>query len=207
MAAGRPRTALMAELLVTGAPGWLGDRLVRELLSQGHSLRCLVHPSMDPSALPEDVEVVRGDVRDPLSVAPAARGVEAVVHCVGIIHPKRARDFYEINARGTRNVVAAAVAAGASRFVHVSSNAANGFQRDRSVLMTEDDVPNAESDYGRSKLQAEQTVTEARDSGRLETVIMRPCLYYGPGQPARMDRVFGMIRKGKLPVFGDGQAL
>jgi nucleoside-diphosphate-sugar epimerase len=73
--------------------------------------------------------------------------------------------------------------------------------------MTEDDVPQPVSDYGKSKLQAEQAVLQARDAGQLETAILRPCLYYGPGQPDRMYRVFDMIKKGKLPVFGDGQAL
>jgi nucleoside-diphosphate-sugar epimerase len=197
----------MTRVLVTGAPGWLGDRLVPNLRDAGHDVRCLVLPDVDATGLGADVEIVRGDVRDAGATRAAAEGVEAVVHAVGVIHPKRARDFYAINAGGTRNVVDAAAGAGVRRFLHVSSNAAAGFQASRDVLMTEDQLPLPESDYGKSKLQAERHVLAARDAGRLETVILRPCLYYGPGQPARMDRVFGMIRKGKVPVFGDGTAL
>jgi nucleoside-diphosphate-sugar epimerase len=197
----------VARLLVTGAPGWLGNRLVPRLVAAGHDVRCLVLPDVDPSVLGGEVEVVRGDVRDAGAVARAAQGVETVVHAVGVIHTKLARDFYAINAHGTANVVAGATQAGVRRFLHVSSNAAGGFQPSRDVLMTEDQLPLPESDYGKSKLQAERHVLAARDAGRLETVILRPCLYYGPGQPARMDRVFGMIQKGKVPVFGDGLAL
>jgi nucleoside-diphosphate-sugar epimerase len=180
---------------------------VPQLVTAGHDVRCLVLPDVDPSVLGGGVEVARGDVRDAASVAAAAQGVEAVVHAVGVIHPKRARDFYAINGQGTANVVAGATRAGARRFLHVSSNAAAGFQPSRDVLMTEDQLPLPESDYGKSKLQAERHVLAARDAGRLETVILRPCLYYGPGQPGRMDRVFGMIKKGKMPMFGDGLAL
>jgi nucleoside-diphosphate-sugar epimerase len=197
----------MARVLVTGAPGWLGDRLVPALLQAGHDLRCFVHPDMDAARLAPDVEVVEGDIRDAAALRSAVAGVEAVVHCVGVIHAKRARDFYTINAEGTKHVVEAAADADVRRFLHVSSNAAAGFQRERDVLMTEHQLPLPESDYGKSKLQAERHVLAARDAERLETVILRPCLYYGPGQPARMDRVFRMIAKGKVPVFGDGLAL
>lgn len=176
------------------------------LAGSGRSVRCLVAPGVDPSPLPSEVEVVRGDIRDRAALEPAARGVETVIHCVGVIHPKRARDFYAVNAQGTRNMLDAAIAGGARRFLHVSSNAAAGFQRDRSVLMTEADA-SPESDYGKSKLEAERAVEATRDGGRLETVIVRPCLYYGPGLPDRMGRVFSLIEKGKMPVFGDGRAL
>jgi nucleoside-diphosphate-sugar epimerase len=193
-------------VLVTGAPGWLGDRLVPQLVRAGHDLRCLVHPDVYPARL-GDVESVKGDVRDEAAVRSAVAGIECVVHCVGVIHARRARDFYTVNALGTRNVVEAAADAGVRRFLHVSSNAAAGFQRRRDELMTEDQLPLPEGDYGKSKLQAERHVLAARDAGRLETVILRPCLYYGPGQPARMDRVFRMIERGKVPVFGDGLSL
>jgi nucleoside-diphosphate-sugar epimerase len=195
-------------VLVTGAPGWLGNRLVPELLRAGQEVRCLVLPGIDPAPLGPEVEVVRGDVRDPAAVRAAAEGVEVVIHGVGVVHAKRrARGFYAINSEGTRRALEGAVSAGVRRFLHVSSNSASGFQSERDVLMTEDQLPLPESDYGKSKLQAERHVLAARDAGRLETVILRPCLYYGPGQPARMDRLFGMIEKGTVPVFGDGLAL
>jgi nucleoside-diphosphate-sugar epimerase len=194
-------------VLVTGAPGWLGNRLVPELLRTGREVRCLVLPGIDPAPLSRDVEIVRGDVRDRAAVEAAAEGLEVMIHGVGVVHANRARDFYAINSVGTRQAVEGAVRAGVRRFLHVSSNSAAGFQPERDVLMTEDQLPLPESDYGKSKLQAERHVLAARDAGRLETVILRPCLYYGPGQPARMNRLFGMIEKGRVPIFGDGLAL
>jgi nucleoside-diphosphate-sugar epimerase len=61
--------------------------------------------------------------------------------------------------------------------------------------------------YGRSKLLAEQAVQQAHSSGAIETVIIRPCWFYGPGQPARQTRLFRMIRGGRPVIFGTGENL
>jgi nucleoside-diphosphate-sugar epimerase len=197
----------MAQVLVTGATGWIGGRLVPELLRAGHDVRSLVEPGVEPGPIVPDVEVVRGDVRDPTAVAAAVEAVETVVHCAAVIHPARARDFYAINVAGTQRVVEAAARAGVRRLVHVSSNAAAGFQRERRALLAEDDLPVPKGGYGKSKLEAELAVLAAHDDGRFETVVIRPCRCYGPGQPARVQRVFEMIARGRVPVFGDGRAL
>ena len=193
--------------LVTGASGWIGGRVVPELLQGGHRVRCLVEPDVDPGALAADAEIVRGDLRDGRAVAAAVSGVDAVVHCAAVIHPRRAREFREVNAEGTRRLVEAAASAGVRRLVHVSSNAAAGFQRERAVLLTEGHAPVPKGGYGQSKLEAERLVSAAWGATNLETVIVRPCRCYGAGQPARVERVFSMIRMGRVPIFGDGGAL
>ena len=193
-------------VLVTGGTGWIGRRLVDELLCAGHEVRCLVEPRAhrDPS---DEVEVVRGDIRDPSALACAVEDAEAVVHCAAVIHPRRSRDFREVNAVGTKRLLEAAGGAGVRRLVHVSSNAAAGFQRRREVLLTEDDTPRPRGGYGKSKLEAENAAQNASADGPLETVVVRPCRCYGRGQPPRVERVFEMVRTGKVPVLGDGRAL
>ncbi len=201
--------------LVTGAPGWLGDTLVQALVNgaEGYEVpkrdvRCLVIPGVDASGLRElGVETVEGDIREPGSLEKALDGVETVFHCAGLIHPKRIKELFEINTEGTRNLLDVAVRKGVRRFVYVSSNSPAGTNKRRDVLMREDDPPRPYKAYGRSKYLAERAVNEYQQGGKLETVIVRPCWFYGPNQPARQSRFFNMIKAGDPLVFGDGNNL
>jgi nucleoside-diphosphate-sugar epimerase len=120
----------------------------------------------------------------------------------GIIHPKKIPELYAINARGTQNMLAAAAEAGVRRFVFISSNSVGGVRRNGG-LMTEQDPPSPYFHYGKSKHLAEKAVERYRD--RMETVILRPCWYYGPNQPDRQTTFFRMIKKGRPIVFGSGK--
>lgn len=206
-------------ILVTGVPGWLGTRFVELLargeapglpLSQGRTVRCLVLPEADASdlsSLGSAVEIVRGDLRRPETLAPAVRGVGTVFHLAGIIHPRRIADLYALNTEGTRHLLAAAAGAGVRRLVHISSNSAGGVNERRDRLMREEDPPRPYLHYGRSKRLAEIAVEAFHREGRLETVILRPCWFYGVRQPARQTRFFRMIRGGRPIIFGSGENL
>jgi nucleoside-diphosphate-sugar epimerase len=197
---------------VTGAPGWLGSRLV-ECLSEGlpgiepggRPVRCLVLPGQEA---PSTAQAVRGDLRSPQDLQRFLEGAAGgtVFHCAGIIHPTRGvKEFYQVNVEGTRNLLAAAEAAGVRRFVHMSSNSPLGFNPRRDHLFDESAPYHPYRHYGRSKMQAEQAVGEAGSRGRLETVIVRSPWFYGPNQPPRQSLFFSMIRRGKFPVVGDGE--
>jgi nucleoside-diphosphate-sugar epimerase len=113
--------------LVTGAPGWLGTRLV-EVLARGlpdvpalatpdpeRRIRCLVLRGVSPralTALSPRVEAVEGDIGDPASLAPFFRGAEGatLLHLCGLIHPRRIRELYAVNVEGGRDVLEAAAA-------------------------------------------------------------------------------------------------
>jgi nucleoside-diphosphate-sugar epimerase len=201
--------------LVTGAPGWLGDTLVETLLKgssefdvEKREVRCLVLPGQDASHLEAmGAEIVRGDITDPTTLMEVAKGIDTVMHCAGIIHPKRVSQLFDINARGVENMLTAATYAGVKRFIMVSSNSPAGTNRSRDVLMKESDVPHPYKGYGRSKLQAETIVKRFQEQGKIETVIIRPCWFYGPNQPARQSTFFNMIKKGNPIIFGDGENL
>lgn len=204
--------------LVTGAPGWLGTRLVEALTGSAPELarfglgsrevRALVQPGIPADELHKmGVDVVRGDIRDATACARAVKGVDTVFHCVGIIHPKRIRDLYDINTEGTKKLLACAIAAGAKRFVFISSNSPAGCNISPERLLLESDAPNPYKNYGKSKLYAELAVRSANASGAIETVILRPCWFYGPNQPPRQSRFFNMIKSGHPIIFGDGHNL
>ena len=199
-------------VLVTGAPGWLGTELVRKLNATEHRIRCLTLRGEDTTELdPFDVETVPGDIRDPSTLDTAFDDdLDAVFHCAGLIHPPNlsgADLFYEINSRGTRNVLDAARDHDVDHFVYVSSNAAQGFNDSPTRLMTEDMPCRPESNYGESKFIAEQHVRRYNEEYGLDFTIVRPCWYYGPRQPERMNRLMRMIRGGNPIVFGDGMNL
>ena len=190
--------------LITGAPGWLGTRLVQRLA--GREIRCLVHPQADPRDLDglPGVTCVRGDVTQPQTLAAfvdRSRGA-TLFHCAGLIHPRRVSSFARVNAAGTRHMLDAAVRAGVGRFVHLSSNSPFGANRDRDQVFTEDAPFHPYMGYGRSKMAAEQFVAAA--GAALDTVTVRAPWFYGPGQPARQTQFFTMIKRGTFPILGDG---
>lgn len=198
-------------VVVTGASGWFGQNLVRELVNEGRELiRCLVPEDSQGTlleVLSPTVRPVVGDVRDSAAVGRLFEGVgpATVVHAAGVIHPPGAtRPFFDVNVGGTEAVLDAARRAGAGRFVHISSNSpfgANEGPRDR---FTEDSPFNPYLSYGRSKQEGEELVRRAQDRGDLETVVLRPPWFYGPRQPDRQDQFFSAIRRGRFPLVGDG---
>jgi nucleoside-diphosphate-sugar epimerase len=212
------------QVLVTGAAGWLGSRLVRALAkglpdypqpgipSPGLRIRCLVLPGQDTSALHglgAQVEILKGDIRNPADCAHFCSGAKDSIlfHTAGIIHPHRVAEFRSINVLGCRNVLHAASAAGVARAVVVSSNSPCGCNPHPDHLFDELAPYRPYMHYGRSKMQMEGVVREFQARGIIETVIIRPPWFYGPHQPARQTLFFSMIRDGKAPIVGSGENL
>ncbi len=201
--------------LVTGAPGWLGSRLVEALAGGFRSgavdlppegARILSMPGSDSRSLVElgNVEVAHADLRDDLLPDGLCEGVDTVFHCAGTNHTSRIRDLYRVNVQGTHRVLDAAIRAGVRRFVLVSSHSPAGVSADPAHRFTEDSPPRPYLHYGLSKLQAEGIVREAHEAGNIEAVIVRPCLYYGPHQPHRQTRFFRRVGRRRPVVFGVG---
>lgn len=207
------------KVLLAGVPGWLGSRFL-EILRKGYNdegpsnnwaVRCLVHDAISTSSvnqLPDvqRIEIVRGDVAKTETLENAMQGVDIVFHMIGIIHPRRTRELYQINTLGTENLLTASLAAGVKRFIYVSSNSAAGVNKS-SRLMAEGDKLHPCLNYGWSKYQAERKVQDFQETGKIETVILRPCWYYGPYQPPRQTKFFKMIKEGNPVIFGNGHNL
>jgi nucleoside-diphosphate-sugar epimerase len=209
--------------LVTGYPGWLGNRLLH-FLHEPHPdypaqaqqprferVRCLILPGTDTQAIlarHPNLELVEGDIRDPAAVGRLCAGAEGatVFHLAGIIHPKRIQDLFDINTGGTRNLLAAGAAAGVRRIVATSSNSPAGASRNPATRFDEATPYKPYMAYGRSKKLMEDELNAAHASGAVETTILRPCWFYGPEQPPRQSQFFQMIREGKAPIVGDGES-
>jgi nucleoside-diphosphate-sugar epimerase len=214
----------MPKTLVTGAPGWLGTRLVRNLIGglsdvpglekadRELPIRCLVRTGIDASplrAMGESIQVVEGDLRDPVSLKTFCRDAEGgtLFHCAGLIHPaRRVKELYEVNVDGTRALLQTAEEAGVRRAAIVSSNSPIGTNPGSDHLFDEASPYNPYMNYGRSKMLMEQEVHQFQARGKLETVIVRPPWFYGPDQPPRQTLFFTMIKNGSAPIVGDGES-
>lgn len=193
--------------LITGAPGWLGTRLAYRL-SRDEKIRCLVQVGVDSSSVKGFTsDIVFGDLRKPDTLKATLQDVDTVFHLAAVLHSSRVRDYYEVNASGTENLLNLALKSGVRRFIHVSSDAAIGANISRDRPMTEEDEPRPIAVYGKSKLLGERHVMRAHEEHGLKTTIVRPFWTYGPGQPQRALQLMRMIQKGRVPLIGDGEML
>ena len=172
--------------------------------------RAQILPGQDATELAsvsDRIEVIAGDLRNPADCARLCQGTGGAVlfHTAGIIHPRRVREFYDINVTGTANLLDAAVGSGVRRAVVVSSNSPCGCNPHSDHLFDEQSPYHPYMSYGRSKMQMELAIQERQQAGRIETVIVRPPWFYGPFQPPRQTLFFEMIRDGKMPIVGGGE--
>ena len=213
---------LPSTILVTGATGWLGSRLIEFLVngmpehealkqpSANLKIHCLLLPGQDGDSLKRrfaSVEIVTGDIRNPVDCEKFCAGAKSAVlfHTAGMIHPKRVREFFEINRDGTANLLDAAIKAGVKRAVIVSSNSPCGCNPHPDHLFDELSPYHPYMNYGRSKMEMELAVKER--AGKIESVLIRAPWFYGPNQPPRQTLFFQMIRDGKAPIVGSGENL
>jgi len=173
-------------ILVTGAGGFIGTRVVHELRARDRDVRALVRsPARAGTLASWDVELVAGDVTDPASLRSAAAGCEAAVHLVSILTGSNA-DFDRVMVQGTRNVVDAAREAGAGRLVLMSAIGVDAAGASG--------IP-----YFDAKREMERAV---RESG-LEFVILRPSFVFGDGGALRT--FLRLARRAPVtPIVGDG---
>lgn len=175
-------------VLVTGGSGFVGNAIVQALLEQGNEVSTLSrHAGHSSETIKKDAVAVRGDIANAASVQNACRGMDAVIHLVGIISESRSVRFENTHVLGTRNVVQAMEASGVRRLVHMSALGTRA---------------NAASRYHQTKWAAEEI---ARNSA-LDWTILRPSLIYGPGD--HFLNLFLRISKFSpfLPVIGPGTA-
>jgi UDP-glucose 4-epimerase len=180
-------------LALTGATGFIGQYLLRELPKRGHRLRVLLRR---PSAVPmQCASAVIGDLARPRNMSAALEGVDAVIHSAGFTHGMSGipeDDYRLLNTEATIGLARAARRAGAKRFVFLSSIRAQSGPTAETVL-TEADDPNPTDAYGRSKLAAERGLAELD----LDWISLRAALVYGPGVKGNIAQ---LMRLARLPL-------
>jgi nucleoside-diphosphate-sugar epimerase len=185
--------------LVTGATGFVGSHLVEVLLQNGVEVTALARSPDKAAALTAlGVRVVPGDLHNHEALQQAVRDQSVIYHVAGVVAARGESEFLRANRDGTRNLVQAAEANSAARFILVSSLAAGG-PSPRGLPLQGNESPRPVTAYGRSKLEAERVV----QSSRLSWSIIRPPMVYGP-RDREVLKAFRLVRLGIAPVFGDG---
>jgi len=195
--------------LVTGASGFVGSHVARQLVSAGQSVRVLVRRGSNLAALGGlHVECFEGDLRDTSSLERAMLGVRRVYHVAADyrLWTPRPEEIYETNVEGTRRLFAAAKNAGVERIVYTSTVATIAVPRHGALPNenTRATVDEMIGHYKRSKFLAEQVAVEAAASG-VPVVIVNPTAPVGPWdwKPTPTGRIILDFLKGKMPAYVD----
>jgi len=192
-------------VFVTGATGFLGQHLVRELRAHGHTVRALGrNPDRCRELTQLGVEVVQADLRQGEIVRDACADQQIVYHVGALSAPwGPSADFHAINVEGTRHVLDGCRKHGVSRLIHVSSPSVIFDGSDQFDIT---DLPYPRQylcEYSLSKKLAEDLVNAAHRDG-LATVILRPKAMFGPGDTTLLPRLIDAARRKRLPQIGDG---
>ncbi|MBD7994459.1 NAD-dependent epimerase/dehydratase family protein [Arthrobacter sp. Sa2CUA1] len=191
-------------ILVTGASGLLGGAVAQLLADRGHQVRTFQRRPAAGTGL----ESVAGSVTDPGAVARAVEGMDAVVHLAAKVSFTGAwSEFEATNIEGTRNLLAAAQAAGVRDLVFVSSPSVAHFGEPiAGAGAGRADPDRARGNYARSKAAAE-LLALAADSAQFRVTAIRPHVVWGPGDTQLVERVIDRARSGRLPLLDGGAAL
>jgi nucleoside-diphosphate-sugar epimerase len=191
-------------VLATGASGFLGRAVAAELVAQGHEVRTL---QRRPSGVPGATDVL-GSVTDAAVVEQALDGVEAVVHLAAKVSlAGDPREFRAVNVDATIALLDAALAAGVTRVVHVSSPSVAHTGTALAGAGADPASPaHAHGEYARTKAEAE-LLALARDGDAMRVTAIRPHLVWGPGDTQLVARIVDRARRGRLPLLNGGTAL
>lgn len=195
--------------LITGATGFIGQRMTRHLLQSGNnSFRLLTRRPQD------NKHYYLGDLADPLSLLSACTGIDCVFHCAGYAHAfsslsaRDTEEHWRVNFEGTRNLVEAAAQAGVRRFVFLSSVKAMAEPKESCI---EEDFPGQPtSAYGMSKRAAESIILDIGTRHGMHVVNLRLAMVYGSGGRGNLERMGRLVRKGcfpPLPETGNHRSL
>jgi UDP-glucose 4-epimerase len=190
--------AVLRSIALTGATGFIGRYLARELPKRGYQVRILLRK---PSAAPFDcTSAVIGDLSRLQITKDAFAGVDAVIHTAGLAHAMSGipeDDYRSLNTDATIALARSARAYGVRRFVFLSSVRAQSGPSAKAVL-TEDDEPRPIDAYGRSKLAAEQGLSALE----MDWVALRLPLTYGPGVKGNLARLAALAASPYPLPFG-----
>ncbi|MCB0421693.1 MAG: SDR family oxidoreductase [Bdellovibrionales bacterium] len=197
-------------VLITGAGGFVGQRLIPYLLTKEYSVIAAIRNANSPQASTTSEKintVVFPDISESTDWQPTLQGVDCIVHLMARVHvmnetekdPLRA--FRKHNVESTMNLLKQAEACGVKRFLYVSSIKVNG-EATNERPYTADDTPAPEDLYAHSKYEAEKALLDFSKSHNIEVVILRPPLMYGPGVKGNFRRLMKLVMTGLPLPFG-----
>jgi len=190
-------------LFVTGATGFIGKRVVTQLLKNHHTVTALLIPG-EPEEGMEGCAISRGDITKPETLSGVMSGSEAVIHLAGAVgYGQTMARCLAINRDGTRNIAVESTRSGVRRFIHMSSVSVYGRRAD--VPIDENSPRQKIGDpYGDTKIDAELILQDLERQKTLELTIVRPTVIYGPGDVLFLPKLVENLRGGQARMIGSG---
>lgn len=197
-------------ILVTGANGFIGSKLVAILAERGHQVIACTRgaPDAQPRYTAKNIRMCTvGALSSETDWTGALEGTDVVIHCAAKVHDMRDTGNYDlfrgVNVDGTINLAKQAERAGARRFVFLSTLKVLGEMSPPGRPFIESDIATPADAYSRSKYEAECALRELSKNSSLELVIVRPPLVYGPGVKANFQSLINAVNRSiPLPFAG-----
>jgi dihydroflavonol-4-reductase len=192
--------------LVTGAAGFLGSHVARQLVARGENVRVLMRASSSNRAISDlSLEYVTGDLRDVASLERAMSGVQRVFHVAADyrLWAKKPQDIYDSNVGGTKNLLSAAKTAGVEQLIYTSTVATIAVDRpELPNELTDSKLDEMVGHYKRSKWMAEQEILQAAQAG-LPAIVAMPTTPVGPWdwKPTPTGKIVLDFLNGKMPGY------
>jgi UDP-glucose 4-epimerase len=191
------------KLILTGATGFVGKQILASL----GDYDVTVIGRNRPETL-HNISFYHAEIDGSSDYSEGLVNGDVMIHCAARAHIMKdtaidpLETFREVNTRGTINLAKQAAKAGIKRFIFISSIKVNGGKTSLKQPFSPEDVTNPEDDYGVSKAEAESSLLELSKNSRMEVVIIRPPLVYGPGVKANFAAMLSLVNKGIPLPFG-----
>jgi nucleoside-diphosphate-sugar epimerase len=195
-------------VLVTGATGAVGPRVVEALREKGYRLRTFSLDLQPASKWPSDIDARIGDITDAAAVQSAMQGIDAVVHLAALLHivnptPRLKNTYFKINVGGTTNVMNAAARENVRRVLYFSTVAVYGDSG--GCVLNEETPPNPKTFYEETKLAAEEIVLSTRnENGQSIGTVLRLAAVYGSRIKGNYRQLLKALAKGCFIPVGHG---
>ncbi len=181
-------------VLVTGATGRVGSRLVPRLIEHNYDVRVLLRHEAQAGAFESDgAEIAPGDLLQPDTLPAAVAGMDAIVHVAAFFRGATEAEAHAVNLDGTLALARAALDAGVPHFINISTGLVYGPGRGRPAREDDEPQPAAERFYPVSKLKAERALAECYPSDHAALSILRLAFVYGDGDP-HLDEALNLTK-------------
>ncbi len=201
----------MSKILITGVSGFVGQAVCKRLRQDGLHVLAGTTRQLNSDAGPERVPLYHvPEIGPETDWTQAVSGAEIVIHLAARVHIMKERSsnpfaaFRRVNSEGTKSLAIQAAAAGVKRFVFISTAKVTG-ETSPYIGFTERDLARPEDHYSASKWEAEQALADIAKTTKMEIVILRPPLVYGPGVKGNFNSLFRAVHAGVILPFGNIQ--
>jgi nucleoside-diphosphate-sugar epimerase len=190
------------KILVTGGAGFLGINLIRYLLNKNYEIVSLDISDFDYPDVKDKIKIIKGDIRNNITVEAALQNVDIVVHTAAALPLYKPEVIFSTDVIGTRTLLHEAYIHNVERFIHISSTAVYGIPDHHPLY--ENDKLDGVGPYGKAKIEAENVCMEFRKK-RMCVPIIRPKSFIGPERLGVFALFYDWAKDGKnFPMIGNG---